>query len=55
VNKGLKTGTRVLTDVTSNSPTFTPITNRVTADEINDKTLDQAQEVALRGVTANPH
>jgi hypothetical protein len=59
VNKGLKTGTTVTTDslddATSNSQTFTPITNRVTADEIKDKSPDEVREIALKGVTTDPH
>jgi hypothetical protein len=60
VNKGLQTGTTVtkdsyLDDATGNSQTMTPITNRVTADEIKDKTPDQVREIALKGVTTDPH
>jgi hypothetical protein len=59
VNKGLKTGTTVTSDTldgaTANSQTFTPITNRVTADEVKDKTPDQVREISTKGVTTDPH
>lgn len=59
VNKGLKTGTTVLTDslddATANSQTYTPITNRVTADQVKDKSPDEVREIALKGVTTDPN
>jgi len=59
VNKGLKTGTTVGTDTldgdTANSQTFTPITNRVTADQVKDKSPDEVREIALKGVTTDLH
>jgi hypothetical protein len=60
VKKGLETGTTVtkdsyLDDATGNSQTMTPITNRLTAEEVKDKSPDEVRELALKGVTIDPH
>jgi hypothetical protein len=60
VKKGLETGTTVtkdsyLDDATGNSQTMTPITNRVTAEEVKDKSPDEVREISLKGVTTDPH
>jgi hypothetical protein len=53
VNLGLKSGTTVLIGAvdgsSSNSNTFTPITRRVTAEEIRGKTPDEVRALALEG------
>jgi hypothetical protein len=60
VKKGLETGTTVtkdsyLDDATGNSQTMTPITNRLTADEVKDKSPGEVRELALKGVTTDPN
>jgi hypothetical protein len=54
VNKGLKTGTTVTSDTldgdTANSQTFTPITNRLTSDDIKGKSPDEVRAIATKGV-----
>jgi hypothetical protein len=59
LNKGLKTGTTVPTDSLYDAPsisqTFIPITDRVTADEVKDKSPDEVREIARKGVTTDPH
>jgi hypothetical protein len=60
VKKGLETGTTVtkdsyLDEATGNSQTMTPITNRVTAEEVKDKSPDEVREISLKGVTTDPH
>ncbi|MCB8883099.1 hypothetical protein ACELLULO517_22815 [Acidisoma cellulosilytica] len=54
VKKGLATGTTVTKDSfldndTGNSMTFTPITNRVTQDEVLGKSVDQVRSIATEG------
>jgi hypothetical protein len=54
VKKGLATGTTVTKDsfldnATGNSMTFTPITNRVTQDEVLGKSVDQVRAIATAG------
>lgn len=54
VNKGLQTGTTVTSDAldgkTANSETFTPITNRLTKEEINGQTPDEVSALAMKGL-----
>lgn len=54
VNKGLKTGTTVTSDTldnaTANSQTYTPITNRLTADEVHGHSVDEVHTMSLKGV-----
>ena len=60
IKNGLETGTTVtkdsyIDDATGNSQTMTPITNRLTADEVKDKSPDEMREMSLKGVTTDPN